>query len=324
MGDIHFNYIVTIHNSGFLLQRVLEGIHNSMRHEGHIYAVIDGCTDDSETVVDAMTKQYDLPVTKIRMPDLHEILSLNAALHRIYDKKDCDYVVTVQDDVVLQDGKFEDKVIAVYQKFPQLGHLSGFLGANLGAEPHLPIYNTIENICTTGDHGEKLQLGEFAWRQVICKSPSVIPFWLMERIGFLDEDLAPAHYDDVDYSLRTLKAGYENGILATKWQSEMHWGGTRRTDYVIIRRTDADVEETIERRQKGKRRIIKTIIQQMADNTKRILDRQQGGKRRATLGVAHAHQVAINARKVFEKHRKLLESFIVPENYKTKERIFDD
>ncbi len=270
MADTCFNYIVTIHNSGFLLQRVLEGIHDGMRHKGHIYAVIDGCTDDSEAVVDAMTEQYDLPLIKIYMPDVHEILSLNAALHRIYDKKDCDYIVTVQDDVVLQDEKFEDKVIALYQKFPQLGHLSGFLGANLGAEPHLPICNTIENICTAGDHGEKLQLGEFAWRQVVCKSPSIIPFWLMEKVGFLDENLAPHEYDDVDYSLRTLKAGYENGVLATKWQSEMHWGGTRRTNQPV------------------------------------------------------AHIVGINARKVFEKHRELLENFIVPENYKTKERIFDD
>ena len=47
-----FNYIITIHNKEHLIRKVLNGVKNSMTENSVIYPVLDGCTDNTEHVID--------------------------------------------------------------------------------------------------------------------------------------------------------------------------------------------------------------------------------------------------------------------------------
>ena len=48
-----------------------------------------------------------------------------------------------------------------------------------------------------------------------------------KEVGFYNEELAPCGFDCHDMSIRMNKAGYKNGILALKYQSDVDWGSTR-------------------------------------------------------------------------------------------------
>ncbi len=43
---------LTIHNKAFLLNRVLDGIKNNTINPYELIIVLDGCTDESESIVD--------------------------------------------------------------------------------------------------------------------------------------------------------------------------------------------------------------------------------------------------------------------------------
>ena len=43
---------LTIHNKAFLIKRVLDGIKNNTINTYELVIVLDGCTDESESIVD--------------------------------------------------------------------------------------------------------------------------------------------------------------------------------------------------------------------------------------------------------------------------------
>ena len=59
--------------------------------------------------------------------------------------------------------------------------------------------------------------------------PNIIPWEVLSSISFLDERIAPYGYDDPDYSLRSLKAGFINGLFPIKYTSKPEWSGSVRS-----------------------------------------------------------------------------------------------
>src|SRR4051812_23970551 len=117
MRMTRFNYIVTIHNKEDLIEKVVTGILICAGGNSHIYLVLDGCTDGTERVVDQLIEDtVGLPITKLRAPDVHEILSLNIALRQVPQSGE-GYNILVQDDVIIADRNFEAKVVAVNAHF---------------------------------------------------------------------------------------------------------------------------------------------------------------------------------------------------------------
>jgi len=72
--------------------------------------------------------------------------------------------------------------------------------------------------------------GTFHQRMCAINGPNVVPWALLSKIGLLDEGIAPYGYDDPDYSLRSLKAGFINGLFPIKYISEEGWSGSSRSE----------------------------------------------------------------------------------------------
>ena len=243
-----FDYLVTIHNKEALLPRTLAGIGAAAGPEAGIIAVLDGCTDRSEEVVDAFARESDLRVRKVHTPDVHEILSINAGLEVARG----DFVVSLQDDVILQAPDFEARLEQLYQaEGPSLGVVSLRLAANLRpatlgerlrmAARHGP--KGFSNMITECDHvghphettpADRVPYGTFVQRMVAIKSPVVMPRSVLSKVGFLDANLAPYSYCDHEYGLRSMRAGFRNGLFPLPFRSDLEWGGTR-TDTTFVR-----------------------------------------------------------------------------------------
>jgi len=230
-----FNYIITIHNKEDLIGDVLNSVIKCCGQHSFIYPVLDGCTDKSEKIIDEITRRNpQIPVRKIKVNDVHEILSINEGL-RQSDQSVDGYNIILQDDVIISDFLIEKKVVFLFEKIgKQLGYLSFRLGANLKKNvlesgEGSPFKDYIENAFGHGiDKSKMLLPGQFAFRSIAIKSPVCIPTGIIRQYGLLDENLSPCFHDDTEYCLRLLKDGYKNGVFGLGYQSDLEWGGTRR------------------------------------------------------------------------------------------------
>lgn len=228
-----FNYIVTIHNKEDLIERVVSSILMSAGANSHVYLVLDGCTDRTEAIIDAMVSEWvGLPVTKLYAPDVHEIRSLNLALRSIPQEGE-GYNILVQDDIILRDRQIESKVVSIYRYFSdKIGVLSFRHGANVDLQEEVGEVGESDLIESVYGHGiveNPLAPGYAAIRMVCMRSPQCVSFDTIRRIGLLDERFAPYTYDDYDYGLRCAKAGLTNVVYSLKVMSRVEWGGMRRS-----------------------------------------------------------------------------------------------
>lgn len=231
-----FNYIITIHNKEELIEQVLNAVIKCCGANSYIYPVLDGCTDSSEEIVDRIISQNPLvSIKKIRVDDVHEIKSINAGL-KFSEQSVEGYNIILQDDVILGDFSIEKKVVSLYEEIPQLGYVSFRLGANLkgnilSSHEGSPFTDYIENAFGHGtDQSKPLLPGQFAFRSIAIKSPVCIPTLIIDQFGLLDENLSPCFHDDTEYCLKLLSSGFNNGVFAIEYQSELEWGGTRKKE----------------------------------------------------------------------------------------------
>jgi len=229
-----FNYIITIHNKENLIEKVVNSVINCSHENSFIYAVLDGCTDKSEEIIDRVIfNNPNISITKIIMNDVHEILCINSGL-RISNQKVEGYNIILQDDVILKDYDLEKKISELYKRVGKnLGYTSFRLGANLKKdfienEGSSLFVDFIESAYGHAISNANVLLpGQFAFRSIAIKSPVCIPTSIINKFGLLDENLAPCFHDDTEYSLRLLKNGYKNGVFVINYESDLDWGGTR-------------------------------------------------------------------------------------------------
>jgi glycosyltransferase involved in cell wall biosynthesis len=229
-----FNYIITIHNKEDLIKEVLTCVLICCRDNSHVYPVLDGCTDRTETIVDDLIKTFaHIPITKVYTPDVHEIRSINAGL-KAANHQGKGYNIILQDDVLLHDFLLQERIAQLYDwAGEKLGFVSFRHGANLAndtlsSNSVQPFADYVENAYGHGIPDARVLLpGQLAYRTIAIKSPVCLPFELVRSLGLLEEKLAPYMCDDFEYSIRSTQAGYRNGVFGIRYQSDVDWGTTR-------------------------------------------------------------------------------------------------
>jgi len=119
---------------------------------------------------------------------------------------DAPYVCLANNDLLFTKGWLEE-IVNIFQRYPQIGLLnpnSNNLGERF-CEKEISLYNFANDIRNK-------------YRGVFIEMPFCIGFCMVikrdviNKIGALSEDFYPAFFEDSDYSLRTVKAGYRIGM----------------------------------------------------------------------------------------------------------------
>jgi len=247
MEPYHFNYIITVHNKEHLIERVLKCVLSCFGKNSAIFVVLDGCTDNTEKIVDQISSQSKIPINKIFLPDVHEILSINAALRKApQDGKG--FNIILQDDVLILEQNFEQKIINFYEAigYSNIGLLAFRHGVNItfnNKNQELKEIDLKESAYGVGMGDRPLLPGYYIEKMVGVRSPECISTEAVRNIGYLDENLAPYTYDDHDFSIRCLLGGFRNYVLAIKFESDIKWGGMRNNPH-------PEVEAIMERNRK--------------------------------------------------------------------------
>ncbi|MDD2757954.1 MAG: glycosyltransferase [Patescibacteria group bacterium] len=239
MKNFRFNYIITIHNKEELIGKVLEGVLACCKENSYIYPVFDRPTDDTEKIIDEIIqKNPQVPITKVLTPDVHELRKINAGL-RAASQNEPGCNIIVQDDVIIKDYDLENLVFKIYNHFgySNIGYLGFRHGVNIylkdrpeiceyfrSRKPVIEERNIIESAYGTGMSPIPLSPHEMIERMVAIGSPQCLSCEVVNKIGIMDEQLAPVGWSCHDISLRCLEAGLRNYVFALKFQSEVEWG----------------------------------------------------------------------------------------------------
>lgn len=234
-------YIITIHNKEDLIEKVLQGVYFSTKDSKantYIICVLDGCSDNSENIIDSFTGTLPNTYTvhKLYEEDVHELLSLNSALRYVDSiEEDGESVIYfLQDDVILEEENLGELVEYLYEQEKTLGYISFRCGLSTDIDTNGVLY---EHSFLESEYGHWKQLElnhflevenkQFGICEIVIKSPTCIKKRILDEVGHFDEKLAPFGHDDLDLCIRLNKAGYINAIFGAKFTSKLDWGGTR-------------------------------------------------------------------------------------------------
>jgi glycosyltransferase involved in cell wall biosynthesis len=236
-------YIIPVYNKEERILDVLNGIKksHSNKTKPNIICVLDACTDNSENIVKEFkyNSEYSENIHIIYENDVHEIRCINAGLKYIKDNLNPqpeDMIFGVQDDVILDEEDIDLKMNNLFQSNPNLGYIAMRIGLSL----HSSGGEIRETDLLESEFGAWDQLGwsvhksiphmTFVPVQIAVRSPHCILWKRLDEAGFFDEKLEPAGYDCHDMSIRMNKLGYQNGLYALKYISDVNWGTMRKPE----------------------------------------------------------------------------------------------
>lgn len=231
--------IVTIHNGArripsgeILLEKVLDGIINNTVGEYEVLCMLDGCTDDSDKVVDKYLDKAN--VRPIVLPDIFELRTNNAA----FKESKGEYVIVVQDDQVISEHGWNQRMQKPFDAFDDVFAVTARCAHNWVINtnsyylnnPSAPIHgwcDIFEHVDHASDAHE-LSRDVFAVRSSCNRGPLMINLEDLERVGYLDEAFAPCDMDDHDLMYRAyIELGKVCGAYRIDMESNVSWSGAR-------------------------------------------------------------------------------------------------
>lgn len=216
--------ILTIHNKDFLIERVCYGlIENLSQKNEQIIVVFDGCTDNSEVLTKNIFKKYDKKVDYVYTDDVFETKANNAGLKLVEN----DYVIIVQDDMVVKEKNFDLRMIKPFQNFDDVFAVTSFVA-------HNNIFNESTRQINYTDIASKnnSQRDIFYAREYGNRGPLMYDYQDVVKLNYLDEYFAPMQYDDMDISMRAFKELKKvSGLYWIDYESDLNWGTSRQKNH---------------------------------------------------------------------------------------------
>lgn len=231
--------VLTVHNKGWLLPSVLNGIKENTTGNYELVVVLDGCSDESESIWQNFVElNSDIKTKTVYTPDVFETKANNAGL------KECegDKVIIVQDDMVVKESGWNKRLEKPFDEFIDVFGVTSRSAFNyrinqnsihlrMDKENDLQIDNCWSDIFGYESHtnrDEGLSRNIFAVRNNVCRGPLMLDHVDLIKLNYFDEVFAPQDQDDADLCYRAFKElGKVVGAYWIDYESDNTWGSTR-------------------------------------------------------------------------------------------------
>lgn len=219
--------LLTIHNKEFLVERVCTGLINNLsNYNNQIIVVFDGCTDNSENLCKKiLNKVTNKQIDYVYTDNVFETKANNAGLKLVNN----DYVVLIQDDMVVTEKDFDLRMLQPFLKFNDVFAVTSFVA-------HNNIYNESTRRINYIDVASKNESSRdiFYAREYANRGPLMYDFRDVVKLNYLDEYFSPQNYDDMDISMRAFKElGKVSGLYWIDYISDPNWGTTRQKNQLL-------------------------------------------------------------------------------------------
>ena len=218
--------VLTIHNKDWLIERVISSIiKNSSEKTKELIIILDGCSDNSESLARNLLKQPKFSVKYFITPDLNEVKSNNIGLRNATG----DFCLIIQDDQIINEKKFDKRMSLPFKYLDNLFAVAAWTTHNnLAINGQLITTDLIEG----GDRSK------FTIRDVVVRGPLMLKHTALKKLHYLDEEFAPTCYDDHDLCYRAYKQfNLICGMYPVNFTSDISWGCSRREGKNIFRQS---------------------------------------------------------------------------------------
>jgi glycosyltransferase involved in cell wall biosynthesis len=226
--------ILTVHNKGYLLPQVLNGIKTNTIGHYELIVVLDGCSDNSSEIINLFKKNNPkINIIITETPDVFETKANNTGLKLASG----DIVIIIQDDIIVTEMGWNDRLTKPFRVFDDVFAVTANCAHNWEINPYSKHINTVDNdglewsdILNHIDHANKNTIARniFAVRQCVNRGPLAINHSDLKSLNYFDELFAPQDMDDHDLCFRmSEKLNKVVGCYWINFESDINWGGTR-------------------------------------------------------------------------------------------------
>lgn len=226
--------ILTVHNKGFLLPQVLNGLKINTVGDYELIVVLDGCSDNSKEVITSFKSEHPtINITIIETPDVFETKANNAGVKLASGE----IVIIVQDDMVINEYDWNNRITKPFIMFEDVFAVTANCAHNWEINPNSKHLQTTEDndyewsdILNHVDHANKTNTPRniFRIRQCVNRGPLAINHNDLKKLNYFDENFSPLDMDDHDLCFRmSEQIGKVVGCYWIDYISDLSWGGTR-------------------------------------------------------------------------------------------------
>lgn len=218
--------VMSIFNKGHLIREIVTALflHTTNEVKEYIF-VIDGCTDDSESVLRECISAHNMTdITRIfHANNVFEIRSNNIGIREVKTP----YVIIVQDDMKIMEPRWNERLMIPIKLYDDIWAVTARTTCSLSTTGEW--YNIREGpvghrYSMFDAPRDKIYIG-----QVVNRGPLLMDMEVLKKIKYLDESLPGIiGCDDVDACLKVYK---EYGLRCCScwigYYSPLEWGATR-------------------------------------------------------------------------------------------------
>ena len=209
----HVSAVLPVHDKAPILRDLLRVLDRALLSYGaaDLCVILDGCSDDSEAIARRFFEDRDdYPVEILTTPDIFEVRTNNLGMRRAKGR----YAVIVQDDNFIYQRDCILEAVSFLEKSRRAAILGGLAGVN---------FYPRETRGLEGPGQIVADDNEVYWRQDAVTDPALRgrvfgvdacmrgPLFFrksfLEEHGYLDEEYAPIHADDMDICFRAASVG---------------------------------------------------------------------------------------------------------------------
>jgi FkbM family methyltransferase len=221
--------VLTVYNQEKLIERVLYGVFKNTTTPFNLILVFDGCTDKTKPrALNYINKFKPSLLKKIIIENSSNVFETRA--NNIGFKKSTeDYMLTLQDDMVINEFGWERRLTFPVRKYDDVIAVTSRVSQDLKS---ISNFNT-DDIFTnqSGRELNNLPRNIFAVRDTINRGPVAFNMKHLRDMNFLNDKYAPSDLDDADLCLRAWKQrGLRCGAYWIDYISRLDWGKSRSKD----------------------------------------------------------------------------------------------
>jgi len=223
---------LTIFNKENMLWNVLERIDRYTTGDYELVCVLDSCTDRSAQILYSFKNQRThIPIRVFEDHELYETKANNLAA----TQSTGDYIIIVQDDMLINEPDWNVRLIKPMQAFDDVFAVTARTTHNWivnDKSKHISIHppdGSWSDILIHTDHAHKgnTPRNQFAIRECVNRGPLAIRHDVFEELGYFDEQFSPQDMDDHDLCYRARDKGFVCGCYWIDFISDDAWGSTR-------------------------------------------------------------------------------------------------
>ena len=222
--------ILTVHNKGWLIDKVIESITKYTASPYELIIVLDGCTDNSEQVVTETVARLAVDPIILYAPNVFETPANNMGLKKATGDK----AIIIQDDTIIKEFEWNLRMENPFIGFGDVFAVTARTAHNWKLNPNCQHLDLRENLdscwCDILDHVDHasqehgLPRDIFAIRSSVNRGPLMIDLSDLKTLNYLDEEYAPQDMDDHDLMYRMYKKlGKVCGCYWINMESKNEW-----------------------------------------------------------------------------------------------------